>query len=75
MLKFTFIFPFLSANIFKKVVMVTKATAELISDKFYNPYLRCFQKIYALCGLLLLFHEIQVNERVSCLTKVRKPKN
>ena len=55
--------------------MVTKATPELISDKFYNPYLRCFQKIYTLCGLLLLFREIQVNERVSCLTKVRKPKN
>ena len=55
--------------------MVTIATTELIPDKFYNPYLLSFQKIFIFCGLSLLFYEIQVNEEVSCLMKVRKPEN
>ena len=59
---------------FEKVIMVTIATTEMTPDKFWNPYLQCFQKTYTSCALLLLFHEIQVNEGVSYLMKVRKLK-
>ena len=59
---------------FENVVMVAITITELIPDKLKNPYLLCFQKIDALCGLLLLFHEIQVNGDISYLIKGRKPK-
>ena len=42
--------------------MVTIVIIELISHKFYSPYLLCFQEIYTLCSLLLFFHKTQVNE-------------
>ena len=47
---------------FQIVSMVIIAIAELISHKFQNLFLLCFQKLLTLCGLLLFFHEIWVSK-------------
>ena len=62
-LKLHFFSHFLSAIIyFQNVSMVTIVITKLTTCKSQNHYLLCFRKVYTLYGLLLFFHELQVNE-------------
>ena len=71
-LKFVFAFQFLWAIMYFR--NVTIATTDLISDNFQNPCLLRFQKTYTLCGLLLMFHDINVSEGVMYLRRLENLK-